>query len=241
MKTALTALLAICLCWAVGCGKDEPAADPRAGDDERGEPAADKPLPKDFESLKALAEQGVAKAQHKLGWMYDFGKGVPKNDKEAVKWYRKAAEQGDAEAQTNLGYMFSNGEGVPVDDKEAAKWYRKAAEQGYASAQLNLGYMYFYGRGVLKDFREAVKWFRKAAEQGNAQAQRDLGLVYAKGEGAGRNFVTAYVWWNIAVTNGHQTAKGLLSQLEKIMTADQIAKAEQLSREMIKKNPKLLK
>ena len=43
--------------------------------------------------------------------MYDEGRGVPENDTEAVKWYRKAAEQGDASAQYNLGVMYANGWG----------------------------------------------------------------------------------------------------------------------------------
>ena len=33
----------------------------------------DKPLPKDFKSLKVLAEKGNAKAQNSLGLMYDNG------------------------------------------------------------------------------------------------------------------------------------------------------------------------
>ncbi len=45
---------------------------------------------------RPLAEQGVAKAQFKLGLMYDNGRGVPQDYAEAVKWYRKAAEQGYA-------------------------------------------------------------------------------------------------------------------------------------------------
>ena len=64
------------------------------------------------------------------GVMYDFGEGVPENDAEAVKWYRKAADQGHAQAQSNLGVMYVKGEGVPENDAEAFKWYRKAADQG---------------------------------------------------------------------------------------------------------------
>ena len=76
-----------------------------------------------------LAEQGNAKAQHNLGFMYSNGQGVPQDDAEAVKWYRLAAEQGDTEAQFNLGLMYRNGQGVPQDYAEAVKWYRLAAEQ----------------------------------------------------------------------------------------------------------------
>jgi TPR repeat protein len=39
--------------------------------------------------------------------MYAFGKGVLKDDKQAVYWYQKAAEQGLAEAQYNLGAMYA--------------------------------------------------------------------------------------------------------------------------------------
>ena len=52
--------------------------------------------------------QGDAKAQYSLGYMYDFGEGVPQNDAEAVRWYRMAAEQGHAKALFNLGFMHFN-------------------------------------------------------------------------------------------------------------------------------------
>ena len=88
-----------------------------------------------FREFKTLAEQGNAKAQLALGLMYELGRGVPRDDAEAVKWYRKAAEQGYARAQNNLGLMYGEGQGVPQDYAEAVKWYRKAAEQGRAKAQ----------------------------------------------------------------------------------------------------------
>ena len=49
-----------------------------------------------FARQKREAEAGSAQAQYNLGLMYDNGEGVPEDDGEAVKWYRKAAEQGDA-------------------------------------------------------------------------------------------------------------------------------------------------
>ncbi len=49
---------------------------------------------KKSEELLRRAHRGDAKAQYFLGTMYDFGAGVPRDYKEAVKWYRKAAEQG---------------------------------------------------------------------------------------------------------------------------------------------------
>ena len=48
--------------------------------------------------------------------MYALGEGVPENDTEAVKWFRKAAEQGYADAQYYLGDVYYFGEGVPLDE-----------------------------------------------------------------------------------------------------------------------------
>jgi TPR repeat protein len=61
---------------------------------------------KRFEETKAKAEKGEAVSQYNLGVMYDNGRGVPKDYKEAVKWFRKAAEQGHAKAHFNLGVMY---------------------------------------------------------------------------------------------------------------------------------------
>ena len=68
------------------------------------------------------------------------------DDKEAVKWYRKAAELGDTKAMTDLGHKYANGYGVIQDHKEALKWFRKAAELGNTSAMFSLGFIYDHGR-----------------------------------------------------------------------------------------------
>ena len=106
--------------------------------------------------------------------MYANGEGVPKDEAEAVNWYRKAAEQGHARGQFNLGLMYANGRGVTKDEAEAVNWYRKAAEQGYASAQNSLGVMYKNGYGVPKDETAAYMWFLLAGGQGNEIARKNI-------------------------------------------------------------------
>lgn len=69
-------------------------------------------------------------AQTNLGVMYDNGRGVPKDEAQAVAWYRKAAEQGDANAQFYLGVMYGNGRGVPKDVVLAYMLYNIAAANG---------------------------------------------------------------------------------------------------------------
>jgi len=97
--------------------------------------------------------------------MYATGQGVPENNAEAVKWYRKAAERGDADAQFALGFIYAKGLGVPQDYAEAIKWTRKAADQGQALAQYNLGVAYSNGQGVPQDYVQSYYWYSLAASR----------------------------------------------------------------------------
>ena len=56
--------------------------------------------------LYAKAKHGDAEAQYTIAVMYDNGEGVVEDDKEALKWYRKAAEQGYFYAQNNLCVLY---------------------------------------------------------------------------------------------------------------------------------------
>ena len=69
------------------------------------------------------SKKDIIRAQYKLGQMYHYKQGVPKDYKTAVKWYRLAAEQGNASAQTNLGIMYRNGLGVTKDYVYAHMWW----------------------------------------------------------------------------------------------------------------------
>ena len=126
-----------------------------------------------FREMKPLAEQGDADAQYNLALMYRKGQGVPQDDAEAARWYRKSAEQGYANAQYNLGVMYAKGQGVPEDYAEAVKWYRKAAAQGKADAQYNLGVTYYNGQGVPQDYVQAHMWFDLAAAGSPPGEDRD--------------------------------------------------------------------
>jgi TPR repeat protein len=70
--------------------------------------------------------------------MYANGQGVPKDDQQAVAWYRKAAEHGLADALYSLGLAYANGRGVPQDKTQALAWLRKAAEKGHIEAKKKL-------------------------------------------------------------------------------------------------------
>ena len=76
-------------------------------------------------------------AQFYLSLMYRTGRGVPQDDKTAVKWYKLAAEQGSALAQSNLGVMYDNGQGVLQDYVRAHMWFNIAASSGLEKAGQN--------------------------------------------------------------------------------------------------------
>ena len=59
--------------------------------------------------------------------MYYYGKGVPQDYAEAVRWWWEAAEQGNADSQFNLGWMYKEGQGVPRDSGTAYFWFNVAA------------------------------------------------------------------------------------------------------------------
>jgi TPR repeat protein len=124
-----------------------------------------------FRKLKPLADQDVPAASYRVGVMYDTGRGAPRSDDEAAKWYRKAADQGYAPAQNSLGVMYATGRGVARDDRTALKWYRRAAEQCNADAQTNVGRMYAQGRGVMQSDFQAYAWYNVAAEAGKLIAR----------------------------------------------------------------------
>jgi len=128
-----------------------------------------KDVPQDY--AKALewhtkaAVQGLAKAQHILGNMYQHGQGVPQNFAKALEWYNKAAEQGFSRAQNNMGHLYQFGKGVLQDYGKATECYNKAAEQGLAEAQHNLGWLYFYDKGIKRDIVKGIHYLALAAAQ----------------------------------------------------------------------------
>ena len=98
--------------------------------------------------------------------------------------------------------------------------------------------MYRKGEGVPQDDKTAVKWWTLAAEQGHAKAQYNLGVMYSNGQGVPQDYVRAHMWVNLGASNGVTGGAGSRDQLAKKMTPSQIAEAQTLARECVKKNYK---
>lgn len=131
-----------------------------------------------------LADDGDAKAQFGIGYLYDHGLGVPADSAEAIRWYRMSADQGYVLSQLNLGALYQEGrEDLPADLGRAADWFRLAADQGNANAQYNLGKLYHRGQGLPRNNELAAQWLQKAADQGHVKAINLLGTLYTRGLG----------------------------------------------------------
>ena len=190
-----------------------------------------------YRGFRRHAEQGDARAQNNLGYMYSNAKGIPQDYAEAIRWYRQAANQGHAQAQDNLGLMYAKGKGLRQDYRAAVRWFRRAAGQGHAAAQYTLGHMYRNGKGVPRNYVEAVRWYRRAAEQGFAIAQANLGVMYENGAGALRNLVQAHKWYSLAVPRFSASQKRLRAlavqgrnRVARRMTPSALGRAQRLAR-----------
>ena len=86
------------------------------------------------QEFRPLAEAGVAEAQFGLGILYTEGTGVPRDQKQAIKWISLAAEQGHALAQLSLGVKYAFGEGVRQDYQRTYQWASLSQMKGFEVA-----------------------------------------------------------------------------------------------------------
>jgi protein-disulfide isomerase len=127
-----------------------------------------------LKELRPLAEQGNAEAQALLGLMYNLGRGVPLDSRQALKWYKAAADQGNPAGQCQLGTLYLAGGAVPKDTAQGLKLLKLAAEQGYPDAYMPLGLAYMNLKDVPRDVVQADMWLRLATVQGEPLARGQL-------------------------------------------------------------------
>ena len=65
-----------------------------------------------------------------LGFMYNNGNGVEKNEQKAAELYKKACNGGEMNGCYNLGLMYADGNGVEKDLSKAVELFKKACNGG---------------------------------------------------------------------------------------------------------------
>lgn len=137
--------------------------------------------------IKRLAEDGDARAALSLGMIYRDGRGVQRDFRKALKWYRVCADLDDADGLDNVGFMYLRGWGVKEDFGIATAYFKASAKQNHAQGLFNLGNSYFSGQGVEQDYDEAIKAWKRAATQDHAATIWRLATLFAAGEGVPQN------------------------------------------------------
>ncbi|GBB87039.1 hypothetical protein RclHR1_01350014 [Rhizophagus clarus] len=122
---------------------------------------------KAIEIIKELAEKGYCCAQSYLGELYEIGKDINKDLKQAVYWYCEAViESGCMAAKYNLGECYQYGNGVEKDESRAFEYYKSSADQGHFFAQFQLSECYYKGIGIEVNKRKAFESYKRTAEMG---------------------------------------------------------------------------
>lgn len=117
--------------------------------------------------LKA-AQSGHGNAQFNIATLYWNGRGIEKNQAEAIRWWGEASKNGVLNATNNLAVCYRDGLGVEKDPVKAKGLFIEAATKNFADAQYNLAVMY-----EREDNREdALRWYEKAASRGHVLAKK---------------------------------------------------------------------
>jgi len=136
-----------------------------------------------FRAAQVGASQGKPEAQFELAVAYIVGRGVRKDQQEALSWFKQAAAKGHDGAQTYMHLWDDQLEAAAAGGTASVGWLKEAARHWDLDAMFRLGYLFETGRGVTTSVVEAAKWYRLAGDQGHVEARRRLSGV-ERGGGA---------------------------------------------------------
>lgn len=162
---------------------------------------------------RRLAELGNSFGQYEIGLLYAEGKGVPRDQTQALGWLQRAASQHDFTAGLARKYLEQLKNPGPTPTPPGFDAIRRKAEEGDAEAQNKLGELYRDAKGALKDDAQAVAWFRKAAEQGYAAAESNLADIYLEGKGVPLDQELSVYWLRRAAEHGDASSEVALSRV----------------------------
>lgn len=146
-----------------------------------------------------------ASAETRIGILYEWGLGVPRDFAEAWKWFLEAANRGDGFAQAYIGDYYFRGIGRSRSFTDALHWYRAAADKGVPLGISQVGWIYLNGFGVAPDLAEARRWYKKGAMLDSPASEYQLGWMY--GHIAPLDYAEAMKWYRKAAGHGHATAQ----------------------------------
>ena len=118
----------------------------------------------------------VAIAEYNLGLIYELGKGVAVDLKQAEAYYLQAVQHDSTHiessgAMTRLGFLYFNGLYGQSDATQAVAWFKQAAKLANPDANYQLGLFSEAGYGVFLDRKAAIHYYKAAAQMGHEKAK----------------------------------------------------------------------
>ncbi len=127
--------------------------------------------------------------------------GTLDNQREAIKWYRKAAEENIVAAYYPLANLLST---VFNNPAEAFTYQIKAAESGHREAQYAVALRFKQGDAQCAiNIVRAAHFFKLSAISGHRDAQFIYATCLKEGDGVERNAAEAMLFFQRAADNGH--------------------------------------
>ncbi|MBL8672244.1 MAG: SEL1-like repeat protein, partial [Alphaproteobacteria bacterium] len=178
--------------------------------------------------LERAAENGAANAAMVLAGLNAEGRGVPRDQKAAVRWLRRAVELGQPRARTMLARLTLSGvkDSLPADPAAAVKLLSEAAERNEPGAMYLLATLHRRGVGTKEDRGEAAAQFRRAAEWGHPLGQASLGIILLGLDGAGDGQEApdeALFWLRRAEQSGVKQAASLAKVARQALSPERAA------------------
>lgn len=154
----------------------------------------------------ALNDDGPSQAV--MGSLYMTGKGVERDNIQAIKWNRLAAAKGEAGAQKLLASLYAD-QKRRSSYEQAILSNREDFAKGDARAGYRLGRLYYYAPAPYSNVRQAVKLFKETSSKVGSSALM-LGVANEEGKGVPQNFAEAVDCYAKAVTMGQNEAYAYL-------------------------------
>jgi TPR repeat protein len=145
----------------------------------------------DPRDCEAQCGRGDAESCFNIGWLYENGKNVGKDEARAHALYQKSCDGGSAKGCRGLGWSYESGKGVQADPARAAQLYRQACDRGDNQGCKNLGWLHENGKGMARDYAAALRLYKQACDGGFVEACVNLGYMSENGEGTPKDLARA--------------------------------------------------
>lgn len=172
--------------------------------------------------FKAAAEKGQMNAWFDIGYQYEFGEGVQKEDSFALQCYERAAKNGVTAAMHRAGRCYYFGYGTAQDYGMAVNWLIEAAKREYRDSYVLFGQCLLKGWGIGQDYKSAKSYLEQAKEC--SMSNNALGEIYADGLGVPEDIKKGVEYFKKAADNEYGPAITNLSRFKKTLLGKWVRK-----------------